>query len=80
MENYLNLHGNSNVKFYEIHDDYIDIVFHNTPFKYRYSNKVPGPDMLENLKKLARQGHGLNGYISSCVKFNYEKKIPLNRS
>ena len=54
MINYLNLHGDSNVKCYEIHDNYIDIVFHNTPLIYRYSNIIPGSLALKELKRLTR--------------------------
>lgn len=77
MTNYLNLHGDSNVKCYEIHNNYIDIVFYNTPSIYRYSNVIPGQLVLNELKKLALQGYGLNGYINRYVKKNYERKLPL---
>lgn len=77
MTNYLNLHGDSNVKCYEIHDNYIDIVFHNTQLIYRYSNIIPGSYVLGELKRLALQGYGLNGYINRYVKKNYERKLPL---
>ena len=77
MTNYLNLHGDSNVKCYEIHDNYIDIVFHNTSLIYRYSNRIPGSFALNELKRLALQGHGLNEYINRYVKKNYERKFPL---
>lgn len=79
MVNYLNLHGDSNVKCYEIHDNYIDIIFYNTPLIYRYSNLKPGVLVLNELKRLATQGYGLNGYISRYVKKNYERCIPISR-
>lgn len=78
MINYLNLHGDSNVKCYEIHDNYIDIIFYNTPLIYRYSNKIPGSLVLKELKRLALQGYGLNEYINRYVKKNYERKLPLS--
>ena len=78
MTNYLNLHGDSNVKCYEIHDNYIDIIFYKTPSIYRYSNKISGSYVVKELKRLALQGYGLNEYINRYVKKNYECKIPLN--
>ena len=79
MVKYLNLHSDSNVKCYEIHNEYIDVVFHNTPYIYRYSNINPGAGAVENLKKLAIQGYGLNEYINRYVKKNYERRIPICR-
>ena len=75
MVKYLNLHGDSNVKCYEIHNEYIDVIFNNTPYVYRYSNIKPGANDLNNLKKLAVQGYGLNEYINRNVRKNYERRI-----
>ena len=72
MISYKNLKGNSNVKCYNISENYIDIEFYNTPLVYRYSNVVPGRQVLNELKRLAIQGHGLNSYINKYVKENYE--------
>lgn len=77
MISYKNLNGNSNVKCYNISENYIDIEFYNTPLVYRYSNGVPGRQVLNELKRLAIQGYGLNSYINRYVKKNYEKRIPV---
>lgn len=78
MISYKNLNGNSNVKCYNISENYIDIEFYNTPLVYRYSNVVPGSQFLNELKRLAIQGYGLNSYINKYVKKNYERRIPVS--
>lgn len=78
MISYKNFNGNSNVKCYNISENYIDIEFYNTPSVYRYSNVVPGIQVLNELKRLANQGYGLNSYINRCVKKNYERRIPVS--
>ena len=42
MISYKNFNGTSNVKYYNISENYIDIEFYNTPLVYRYSHVVPG--------------------------------------
>lgn len=78
MISYKNLHGNSNVKCYNISENYIDIEFYNTPLVYRYSNVIPGIHVLNEIKRLAIQGYGLNSFINRYVKKNYEKRIPVS--
>lgn len=72
MERYLNLGGNSNVKWYSVGSDYIDVVF-GTGARYRYSYRSAGMDKVEQMKKLARQGWGLNSYIMRYVRKEYER-------
>lgn len=72
MEQYLNLGGNSNVKSYSIGQDYIDVVFGKGAL-YRYSYKSAGREKVEQMKRLARQGVGLNSYIMRCARKDYEK-------
>jgi len=78
MISYKNLNGTSNVKCYNISENYIDIEFYNTPLVYRYSNVVPGRQVLNELKRLAIQEYGLNSYINRYVKKNYESRIPVS--
>lgn len=73
MTNYGNYSGNSNVESFEIGSDYIDVRFNGTAKIYRYSYRVAGRAEVEEMKKLAIQGKGLNGYINSNVKFKYDK-------
>lgn len=69
----LNLGCNSNIKEYEIGEDYIDVVFGDNSL-YRYSYMSAGREKVEVMKNLARQGSGLNSYIMRHAKQNYEKK------
>ena len=77
MVKYENLSGRSNVEFFEIHNHYIDVVFYNCGFVYRYSCVRPGKAIVDHLKELATNGLGLNSYISRFVKKNYDTRIPL---
>lgn len=73
MNLYGNLNGNSNVEAYQIGNDYIDVKFGGTAKIYRYSYSSAGMSHVETMKKLARQGYGLNSYIMKNVRFGYEK-------
>ena len=72
MEQYRNLNGNSNVRAFFIGDDYIDVLFDGGEV-YRYSYRSAGSDKIEQMKKLARQGRGLNSFIMRYVKMSYER-------
>jgi hypothetical protein len=66
MEPYSNLNGDSGVLAYQIGADYIIVQFktgHYTFYKYTYSSA--GNLVIETLKNFARQGRGLNSYIST---------------
>ncbi|MDA3885887.1 MAG: hypothetical protein PF638_09875 [Candidatus Delongbacteria bacterium] len=73
MESYANANGESNVESYSIGEDYIDVKFVGTGKIYRYSYRKAGQYHVDNMKKLARNGSGLNGYINTNVKFSYDK-------
>lgn len=74
MERYRNSGGNSGVSAYEIGTDYIIVVFIGKPKAYRYSyGGGAGSYHVENLKKLAKNGSGLNAYINKHVKNLYDK-------
>jgi hypothetical protein len=65
MENYGNLHGNSNVVAYQIGDDFIVVRFRSGRWTvYTYTHASAGSASIETMKSLARQGYGLNSYIS----------------
>lgn len=75
MTRYKNLNGNSNVEGYEIANDSITIRFMSGQFRnYLYDSIRPGTAVVERMKVLALQGHGLNSYISTTVKSNYSRK------
>lgn len=73
MKMYKNLGGNSNIKCYEIGDDYIAVIFFGTPKIYRYTYASAGNYHVENMKELAERGIGLNSYIMNNTRFLYEK-------
>lgn len=75
MRLYRNLNGNSNVVSYETTEDSIHVVFRSgTHRNYLYNHIRPGRAVVDRMKALASQGHGLNSYISTTVKSNYAKK------
>lgn len=75
MTPYRNLSGNSNVVAYEVAEDSIHVVFKSGACRnYLYNSVRPGKAVVERMKALAAQGHGLNSYISSVVKDNFARK------
>jgi len=72
MERYRNSGGDSGVSAYEIGSDYILVKFSGTARTYRYSYRKAGQNHVENLKRLAQNGSGLNSYINQFVKFKYD--------
>jgi len=69
MERYRNSGGDSGVSAYEIGSDYILVKFSGTARTYRYSYRKAGQNHVENLKRLAQNGRGLNSYKKQFVKF-----------
>ena len=72
MERYRNSSGGSGVSAYEIGSDYILVKFSGTARTYRYSYRKAGQNHVENLKRLAKSGSGLNSYINIHVKNLYD--------
>jgi len=68
---YKNINGDSGVIAYEIGDDFILAQFHDRK-TYSYSYAKAGAFHVEIMKKLARQGHGLNSYINRNVRKLYD--------
>lgn len=73
MERYRNSSGSSGVSAYEIGSDYIIVKFSGTARTYKYSYRKAGQNHVENLKRLAKSGSGLNSYINIHVKNLYDK-------
>lgn len=73
MERYRNLGGDSGVSTFEIGIDYIVVKFSGTSRTYSYSYRRAGQNHVENMKRLARSGNGLNSYINRYVKNLYDK-------
>ena len=66
MQPYANTNGDSGVTAYQLGDDYIKVKFrsgHWTLYTYTYASA--GSSVVETMKNLAQQGHGLNSYIST---------------
>ena len=74
MDRYRNLSGSSNVFAYEIGDDRITVQF-NDRSTYLYTNAKTGIRNIEQMKRLAVQGRGLNSFINTQVKKLYEAKL-----
>lgn len=75
MTPYSNLSGQSNVAAYEITEDAIHVVFKaGAQRNYLYNSIRPGKAITDNMKQLAKQGRGLNSYISRVVKSNFARK------
>lgn len=74
MEIYKNLGGDSGVTAYELGTNSITVRFKDGA-AYLYTNQSAGSHKIEQMKKLAMAGHGLNSYINLNVKYGYEKKL-----
>lgn len=72
MEKYKNLGGDSGVAGYELGTDFIIVIFKNGKRPYRWSYRKAGEQHVENMKQLAKSGHGLNSYIMTRVKNLYD--------
>ena len=69
---YRNIGGDSQITFYDIGSDYIDIWFPG--WKYRYSYASAGQHNIEEMKRLAKSGDNLTTYINKYVSDKYEAK------
>ncbi|MFK5958469.1 MAG: hypothetical protein QM495_06290 [Lutibacter sp.] len=68
MKKYKNLDGNSSITDYQIEEHLIHVWFKGGSRSYTYSTNKAGKYHVENMKQLAMQGSGLNGYIMNHVK------------
>lgn len=74
MEPYANVHGNSGIAAYGIGSDSITVEFkRGGTYVYTYSSA--GAGNIEEMKSLAHQGYGLNGFINTEVRFDYADKF-----
>ena len=72
MERYRNANGESGIAAYESHADSIAVQF-STGKVYVYSHAQAGQDHVEQMKKLAAAGAGLNSYIMRNVRDLYDR-------
>ena len=73
MERYLDLDGDSGILAYEIGETYIRVKFERTFKIYTYSYRSAGAIRVEEMKRLAKIGDGLNSYIKLNANNLYEK-------
>ncbi len=74
MEQYKNLGRDSGVMAYEIGSDYIKVEFNDGAI-YLYTYASAGSENIEEMKKLAIEGEGLNSFINTHVRKDYESKL-----
>ena len=74
MIRYSNLSGDSGVVSYEIETDSIVIEF-DSGMRYVYNHLKPGRAQVEEMKRLAVSGRGLNSYIVRRVGKNFYRKF-----
>ena len=72
MERYKDIDGDSGVTGFEIGNDYIKVWFNNDWYSYTYASA--GSQNIEQMKKLAKAGDGLNAFINKYVRKRYESK------
>lgn len=75
MNIYRNLSGHSNVQSYQITTTSVIVMFKVATRLYSYSHASAGAYHVEELKKLAVSGRGLNSYIMKHVRNNYDRQI-----
>lgn len=71
MRAYLNKSGRSGILGYESGEDYIRVWFTYTEASYLYNSIKPGKKEVDEMKKLAVAGEGLNKFINHQVSDNY---------
>lgn len=73
MERYRNLGGDSGVFACEIGSDFIRVQFSDGAV-YLYTYVSAGSQNIEQMKKLARRGQGLNSFVNRVVRKAYARK------
>ncbi|MDO9518919.1 MAG: hypothetical protein Q7L19_01735 [Pseudohongiella sp.] len=73
MQRYSDIDRDSGIVAFESGADYIRVRFSDGAV-YLYTNASAGLIHIENMKKLARRGDGLNAYINDHVKKSYARK------
>lgn len=72
---YKDLDGDSGVRRYEYGSDWIEVEFARGSIRiYRYTYLSAGPAHIEEMKRLADLGEGLNAYIQRNVAHQYASK------
>jgi hypothetical protein len=72
VERYRDIDGDSGVTHFEIGPNWIKVWFNTNWYLYTYASA--GLQNIEQMKKLAKAGDGLNAFINKYVKKRYESK------
>jgi hypothetical protein len=73
MQRYSDIDRDSGVREFEIHDTLIIIIFSGSSKTYTYSYQSAGKHHIEQMKRLALAGEGLNAYINKNVKHKFSR-------
>jgi hypothetical protein len=74
MKIYKDIDGDSGVSAYEYGSDFISVQF-STGATYLYNYLSAGISNIEQMKKLADAGDGLNAFINTQVRKLYARKV-----
>ena len=74
MNTYKNLGGDSGIIGYDYSSDSITVFF-NTGAVYLYNVWSTGRANINHMINLAKEGHGLNSFISREVRKRYAKRV-----
>jgi hypothetical protein len=72
MERYRNINGDSGVTYFEIGPDWIKVWFNEDWYLYTYASA--GSNNIEEMKRLAAAGEGLNAFINKNVNKSFASK------
>ena len=73
MQRYGDVDRDSGVRSFEIGSDFIRVEFYDNDV-YLYTYRSAGRNRIEQMKRRALAGDGLNAYINSNVKRDYQRK------
>lgn len=71
-QRYADIDNDSGVESFEVSDTSITVWFKGSSKSYTYSYSRAGAHHVEQLKRLAQRGDGLNEYINDYVKRFYD--------
>ena len=69
---------NSGVTEFEILPHEIHLRFRDDGGVYVYTYEKPGPEHVEEMKRLAQEGRGLSGYVSRHVRGSYAYRCDVS--
>ena len=75
---YKSQNPDAGVRTVEILEDAIILEFADRKHRYLYNTERPGPEHVNNMKRLALAGKGLTTYVNQHVHENYAAKLPLD--